>query len=1050
MRQRISELETLTTEYRQIEADQTHLPMGEETQPFQAEKLYQIGMVLNSSLNYETVLDDILDQIGQLIPHDAACILLVKDDEARIFRWHGYARLGVEHSFALRTFKIAEVPILDTMQVTGKPLLISTAELHDPWLHGYGKHWVKSHLDAPICIRGQIVGFLSLDSATPGFFNESHVDLLQHFIGQAALALGNAQMYDQARQEVAERIRIVKKERNFVSAILNTTSALVMVLSPQGRILRLNRAYEQTTDYSLAEVRGQYFWDVFVPLDEARKVKTLFQDLQANQDANEFESYWLTKTRKRRLISWSNSVLLDHLGQIEYIISTGIDITEQRQLKERLLAIHQLGRELNLLRDEVEICKIALETAAFLLQIKSSGYGMIDRRMGDLKYVYYPIRGVPSGLNLRLPLDREARINTLLAQRQKGVQEYAGADEPLAIGHSWLSAPMQVRDRTIGVLDVESYDPYHFTPYDQQLLQTLADQTAVALENARLHHEAQKRVDELTALSDISQTITSTLNLESTLTLITNHTIRLMDAMAASVALCDETKGDLWFHAASGGVSDSVRGMRLPAGQGIVGWVIQQGQPVLVADVAQDPRFFNKFDQMTGFTTQSVICVPLQSGQQVTGAIEVMNKKDGAFTEEDLRLLTWLATPASIAIENARLFEAEHMARDRAERLQEATATLTSTLDLDQVLDGILVQLAQVVLCDNACVLLQRENGLQVVAWRGISQTKEQENDQYYSMDSALYQEIQKTGRPVIIADAQDDPRFGDWDGNDQVRGWMGVPLMVQNKVIGCLTLESTQSGTYGQAKAALAQAFANQAAVAIQNARLFRQVRIGHKQLQSLSRRLVEVQETERRHIARELHDEAGQALTSLMVGLRLLEGEVDEPETIKAHVVELKQITNDVSENLHRLAMDLRPASLDYLGLVAALRQYIEAFGQQHDLAMHFEAVGLDEQRLPPAIETNLYRITQEALTNVARHAQASRVDIFLERRPDQVVIIVEDDGVGFDPETVKQQSRLGLLGMRERTEMLNGTLVIESTIGTGTTIYVEVPYEHSHSDS
>jgi signal transduction histidine kinase len=165
---------------------------------------------------------------------------------------------------------------------------------------------------------------------------------------------------------------------------------------------------------------------------------------------------------------------------------------------------------------------------------------------------------------------------------------------------------------------------------------------------------------------------------------------------------------------------------------------------------------------------------------------------------------------------------------------------------------------------------------------------------------------------------------------------------------------------------------------------------------------------------------------------------------------VAELKKMANSISENLHRLARDLRPASLDYLGLVAALRQYAHDFGQQHNLAMHFEAVGFNDRRLPATVETNLYRIVQEALTNIVRHAQATRVDIFLEQRSDQIILIVEDNGVGFDTEPIKQQGRLGLLGMQERTEMLNGVLAIESTIGTGTTIYVEAPYEYSDSYS
>jgi two-component system sensor histidine kinase UhpB len=161
---------------------------------------------------------------------------------------------------------------------------------------------------------------------------------------------------------------------------------------------------------------------------------------------------------------------------------------------------------------------------------------------------------------------------------------------------------------------------------------------------------------------------------------------------------------------------------------------------------------------------------------------------------------------------------------------------------------------------------------------------------------------------------------------------------------------------------------------------------------------------------------------------------------------VAGLKSQANDILENLHRLAIDLRPASLDHVGLVGALRQYTQTFSEQHDLPIQFEVVGLDERRLSTAVETNLYRIVQEALTNVVRHAKASRIDVLLERRGDQLITIIEDDGIGFDLRSAGQNSRLGLVGMRERAEMLDGTLMVESNGDTGTTIFVEVPYVHS----
>ena len=1028
----------------------------EREQRLLAETLYQVGTVLSSSLNCETILDHILEQAGVLVPHDAACILLTEDGNARISRSYGYTQFKTKDLPTTLTLNIATTPALHQMQKTRQPLVIPVVEDEDRWAYEPGKDWAKSHISVPIYIRDQLVGFLKVDHAKPNYYSQSEAHRLQSFANQAAIALRNAQLYAQTRRKITKRIGIVKKERNFVSTVLNTVDAMVMVLNPLGRILRFNRACEKTTGYSLDEVRGKYFWDLFLAAHEVAKVKTAFEALQIDRTPNDYESQWLTKNGNSRIISWSNNAFFGKGGRVEYVVSTGINITERRQLEERLVAIHQLGRELNLLRNETDICNIALETASFLLPLKSSGYGVVDEISGELEYYYHPIRGVPKVIELRPPMDTERRYEILIDNSGEITDVLDDDSQNNSSGlagrldQAWLTAPMKVGDHTIGVLDVKSHAPNHFTLNDQQLLQTLADQTAVAIENARLHRETHQRVDELTTLSLISQAITSTLNLEATLTIITDHALRLLDATAASVVLHDEVRSDLWFHTASGGDPDFVRGIRLAAGQGIVGWVIQHGEPTLVPDVSEDPRFFGDIDQETGFITRSVICVPLQTEDQTTGAIEVMNKNSGTFTQEDLRLLNWLATPATIAIENARLFEAESSARKQAEILREATTTLTSTLDLDQLLNSILVHLERVVPCDNAYVFLQKRDTLHMVAGRGSSQSDEQKSGQQYPADNAVYQAIRNTGHPVILADAQTDHRFENWKSADNVRGWMGVPLMAGNKVIGCLTLNSQQVGAYSQVEAVLAQAFANQATVAIQNAQLFEQVREGHNQLQSLSHRLVQVQETERRHIARELHDEAGQALTSLMVGLRLLEREVGNPETVIKHVTQLKSMTNDVLENLHRLAMDLRPASLDHLGLIAALRQYIETFSNQHGLKMQFEIVGLDDlPRLPPAVETNVYRIVQEALTNVVRHAQATRIDVLLEQRGDQMVAIVEDDGVGFDAEAARQSGRLGLLGMRERAEMLGGTLAVESTPGSNTTIYVEVPYVDSNSN-
>ena len=240
---------------------------------------------------------------------------------------------------------------------------------------------------------------------------------------------------------------------------------------------------------------------------------------------------------------------------------------------------------------------------------------------------------------------------------------------------------------------------------------------------------------------------------------------------------------------------------------------------------------------------------------------------------------------------------------------------------------------------------------------------------------------------------------------------------------------------------ARIAELLAAQAALAVDNARLHEQALAAKGRLQTMSRRLVEAQERERRHIARELHDEAGQALASLRFGLRQLENEASEGGNVPARVAELLRTTDAVIDGLHRLAADLRPASLDHVGLDAALRQYARSTAATYGLAVRFKARGFGGERLPAVVETALFRVVQEAVANVVRHARANRIDVLLELRGDRVVAMVEDDGVGFDPEAVEDGEHFGLVGARERAEALGGSLTVESAPGAGTTVVVEV---------
>jgi signal transduction histidine kinase len=228
----------------------------------------------------------------------------------------------------------------------------------------------------------------------------------------------------------------------------------------------------------------------------------------------------------------------------------------------------------------------------------------------------------------------------------------------------------------------------------------------------------------------------------------------------------------------------------------------------------------------------------------------------------------------------------------------------------------------------------------------------------------------------------------------------------------------------------------------------------LGHKEAENaraqLLQRLVTAQEEERRRISRELHDQMGQQLAALMLGLKTLKTSSNVLVPADAQLQQLYELTNQLVEEVHRLARELRPAALDDLGLHTALSNYVEQWSERTGVVIDFHSSGLERQRIPPQIETTVYRIAQEALNNVLKHAQATRVSVILEYRNNQIRTIVEDDGKGFDANYSTTgrviSGGLGLIGMQERVALVGGTFAVESQPGSGTTVVVRIPASSS----
>ena len=304
--------------------------------------------------------------------------------------------------------------------------------------------------------------------------------------------------------------------------------------------------------------------------------------------------------------------------------------------------------------------------------------------------------------------------------------------------------------------------------------------------------------------------------------------------------------------------------------------------------------------------------------------------------------------------------------------------------------------------------------------------------------------EVLKRGEAQLVPDLQRLPPDAALTCKTPAAGFrsaLSMPIVVQDELNGVLHLLAREPDAFRPEHVEIAREVANQLGVAIRDARLWDQLQSSREELQSLSRRLLAVQEAERRHVARELHDEIGQALTGLSLTLEMigrLPGQVAAQPLKEARIMVV-----DLMDRVSNLSLELRPAMLDDLGLLPTLLWHFKRYSSQTRVAVAFQHSGLEDQRFAPECETTAYRIIQEALTNIARHAGVLEARVTLWVDQGVLGLQVEDRGVGFDPDTLLAAgSSSGLASMRERARLLGGKLTIESAPESGTRVMADLP--------
>jgi two-component system, NarL family, sensor histidine kinase DevS len=544
---------------------------------------------------------------------------------------------------------------------------------------------------------------------------------------------------------------------------------------------------------------------------------------------------------------------------------------------------------------------------------------------------------------------------------------------------------------------------------------------------------SQQAETKLRELIDASIALNSELSLDSLLQKVVETAVSLTSARYAALGVIDETGAALERFVTTG-IDEETRTTigDLPRGRGILGVLIREARPLRLTRLGDDPR-------SVGFPPghppmESFLGVPVLLRGVAYGNLYLTEKEGGDFTDEDQELVTLLAAQAAVAIENARLYESATRWSRQLEILHETVRSVVDETDITRLLKQVCERLRALIHARLALAVLPTETGtLRVVAADGEDmELAAALLGREFRTDASKVGRVLERQQSSRIDSLLDDP---DVDQSETrafgARTGLYAPLVARGHRLGVIAVHDKLStnGRFSDGDLRLAEIFAGRAAVALA---------LSERVARDTVRRVVAAQEDERRRLALELHDETGQALTSILLGLKAI-GIAKSKEDAERAEADVRALVVQALQDVRALAVELRPSALDDFGLGPAVERLAQTFGERSGIRTTVETHL--EARLPPELETTLYRVVQEALSNVVKHAAAEHVSIVISQRGQSVAATIDDDGGGFEEAGVRPDA-LGLTGMRERLDLVGGTLEIESAPGRGTTVAAQVP--------
>ncbi len=856
-------------------ADQTAIAIANarlfEAQKQEAEANRVLLELARLAQNAATV-GELMRAVGQALPTLVdcdRCSLFLWDETAQAFR-PAYFSFEEDPVFTkmVEMVRPEAVPLAGEVRERPGPFVVSPSDLAAglpaEWVERLGME-ARSFVVAPLRAGEQLIGALALDNRLiPRPFTPRALAIIEALSHQLATTIQKLQLFETVRHQLDEltllhAIATAGAEATSEDALIERATQVmgetlypdnfgVLLLDDQARVLRPHPSYRiYPKDPELMRVSlplhigingrvaatGQpwrvpdvtrvpeYFAsdpqtrsELCVPLKAGERILGVVNVESAQLDA-------FSEADERLLTTFA--------GQLAMAIEKLRLLEAERQQRELAEVLREVGAILSATLDLEALLDALLDQVARIVPYESgnvmlieNGWARVARARG---YDLFGEDGARQATSVSFEIAATPSLRWMVETGQPHLIPDTAADpgwvkvEGGRHVRSWIGAPLGRPGEVVAFFSLDKSEPNFYRPEHTRLLAVFAGQAALALQNAQLFAAQQQRTAELETVRRATLSLTASLELPAVLEAILDATLKFAtEAQDAHIFLYQpEAGGRLTFGASLWSDSRKGRPLSEPRPEGLTYTVARQGQPILVPDMRQHPFFRDAPHDWRG----AIIGLPLQIGTQVVGVMNIAYPAPRVFPESELRVLRLLADQAAIAIENARLFESERIAREQAEALREVAGILNADLEQERLLRLILDQLARVVSYDSASVMLLSDRTLQIAAGRGFR--SEHQNLTPFDLEGLKHlQALIESRRPLIIPDTLADPRWQGRRGAEYIRCWLGVPLVAQDHVIGLLNLDKEQPGYYTERDAELALAFANQAVLTLQNARLF------------------------------------------------------------------------------------------------------------------------------------------------------------------------------------------------------------------------------------